>query len=119
MWPLSDYVAVNPYAGFAPQEFLRARGTLRKLSDVETLMPIDYYRGQFAEGMFSKADINSAVDEMVADGVDGAERIDVNQILSLLVEPSTDSSRAPFEQVTDPDERSLWTVSERETLRCA
>ncbi len=76
VWPLQDYVAVNPYAGLADQEFLNARDELRRVSDLETFMPVDYYRQQFGKGEFERQDIDAAVDELVSDGVSGAERID-------------------------------------------
>ena len=34
VWPLQDYVAVNPYLGFVDQEFLTARRSLRTVSDL-------------------------------------------------------------------------------------
>jgi uncharacterized protein YbcC (UPF0753/DUF2309 family) len=111
---LKDYVAVNPYLGFVAQEFLSARHLLRSVSDFELLMSADYYRQQFAEGAFSRADIDAAVDELVADGVAGAERIDVNQIVAYLREPlgPTPAADAEFESPSNPD-RQLRTFAEQ------
>ncbi len=100
VWPLQDYVAVNPYAGLASQKFLAARQSLRSISDLETFMPVDYYREQFREGRLRRTDIDAAVDELVADGVTGAERIDVNQVVSLLQETSGSSPTADAEFTT-------------------
>lgn len=101
VWPLKDYVAVNPYAGYAQQEFLSARATLRNVSDLETLMPVAYYQEQFAAGSLCRADIAAAVDELVADGVAGAERIDVNQVVALLRQ----------QEPPDPTADTLFTTS--------
>lgn len=113
VWPLKDFVAVNPYAGFVDQEFLTARQSLRNLSDADTLMPVDYYREQFAAGELCRADIDAAVDELVADGVIGAERIDVNQVISLLQRPhkGSPSSDSAFARAVHPD-RTLRTFAE-------
>lgn len=113
VWPLKDYVAVNPYAGFANQEFLATREYLRTLSDLEFFMPVDYYRQQFAAGELDRNDISAAVDELVADRVEGAERIDVNQVVTLLREASTPSPTADAE-FTHPanDNRTLFTLAE-------
>lgn len=113
VWPLKDYVAVNPYAGFADQEFLTARASLRRVSDLETLMPVAYYREQYAAGLLSRADLDAAVDELVADGVAGAERIDVNQVVGLLLQPGTPSPTADtrFAKSSNPD-RSLRSFAE-------
>ena len=107
VWPLSDYVAVNPYLGFSGQEFLTARQSLRRVSDLETLMPVDYYREQFSAGLLSRADIDAAVDELVADGIEGAERIDVNQVLALLGQPgpSGPTADSEFTKSSNPDRR--------------
>jgi len=113
VWPLRDYVAVNPYAGLTDQKFLAARKKLRLVSDVETLMPVDYYRKQFAEGSLRKDHLDAAVDELVADGVTGAERIDINQVLALLKEPSDPSptADAEFTPAANPN-RPLRTFAE-------
>ncbi len=107
VWPLQDYVAVNPYAGCTAHEFLTARASLRRVSDLETLMPVAYYRDQFAAGLLCREDIDAAVDELVADGVVGAERIDVNQVVALLLQPGTGSplTDAPVRTSSNPDRR--------------
>ncbi|WP_436716358.1 DUF2309 domain-containing protein [Roseiconus lacunae] len=109
VWPLRDYVAVNPYAGFSDQGFLQVRETLRTLSDLELLMPVDYYRSQFQDGEIARTDISNAVDELVADGVEGAERIDVNQVIALLRERPTPgpTSDSEFRSLGNPD-RTLY-----------
>lgn len=113
VWPLQDYVAVNPYAGFSAIEFLAARKYLRTLSDLELFMPVDYYRQQVSQGSLHRIDIATAVDELVDDGVAGAERIDVNQIVALLRERSAPSptSDAEFAKPTNPS-RTLFTIAE-------
>ena len=87
VWPLRDYVAVNPYAGLSDRKFLAAREFLRSVSDFEMLMPADYYRQQFADGAFGEAEITAAIDELTADGATGVERIDVGQVRAWLREP--------------------------------
>lgn len=113
VWPLKDFVAVNPYTGFVNQEFLSARNYLRSVSDLDLLMSADYYRHLFNEGTFSKEDIDAAVDELVADGVAGAERIDVNQIVAYLKEPSgpIPTADVEFSKASNPD-RQLRTFAE-------
>ena len=113
VWPLKDYVAVNPYEGYAAHPFLNARHSIRSVSDLETLMSLDYYREQFADGLMKKSDIDEAIDELVADSVTGAERIDVNQVVQLLLKqsPQGPSSDAEFKKWPNPS-RSLRTFGE-------
>ena len=49
VWPLKDYVAVNPYAGISERSFMDARAFLQVFSDCETLMPIEHYADQYQE----------------------------------------------------------------------
>ncbi|TWU04453.1 YbcC family protein [Stieleria varia] len=69
VWPLRDYVAVNPYAGLSAQSFLAARESMRSYSDCELLMPLKHYAAEFHKGNFSVADIRVAIGEVAAAGV--------------------------------------------------
>jgi hypothetical protein len=74
VWPLQDYVAVNPWAGLASEQFLEARRKLREVSDCEMLMPLDYYQEEYRQGNLTRADVESALIEWQRQP--GAERID-------------------------------------------
>ena len=57
VWPLKDYVAVNPYLGLTQRPFLEARSFLRLFSDCETLMPLEYF-AQHTDGfLIAEADL--------------------------------------------------------------
>ncbi|QEG36121.1 YbcC family protein [Bythopirellula goksoeyrii] len=88
VWPLADYVAVNPYLGLTATSFIKARKHLQSFSDCELLMPVAYYSQRFKEGQFGRADIYSAIDELVDAGVDGAELLTGRGLEQLLSEPS-------------------------------
>lgn len=66
VWPLQDYVAVNPWAGLAGENFLDARRLLREVSDGELLLPLDHYRGEFQSGQLAGEDIQAALAEVEA-----------------------------------------------------
>ena len=113
VWPLQDYVAVNPYVGFTAKEFLATREYLRTLSDLELFMPVDYYRQQHSRGTLHRVEIAAAVDELVADGVEGAERIDVNQVVALLRQGSKPGPTADAEFTkAENSNRTLFTIAE-------
>ena len=69
VWPLQDYVAVNPYAGISHRSFLDARAFMKVFSNCESLMPINYYTAEFHKGRFSVSDIASAIEELAAVGI--------------------------------------------------
>ncbi|MFK8112178.1 MAG: YbcC family protein [Rubripirellula sp.] len=113
VWPLKDYVAVNPYMGFSDTEFLSTREHLRGVSDLELFMPVEYYREQFQAKTITRHDLSAAVDELVADGVTGAEGIDVNQVVRFLQDGRAHGPTADAEFTTAKNQtRSLFTVCE-------
>jgi len=64
VWPLRDFVAVNPFLGLSDRSFLNARRLLRSVADCETLMPVSYYQKKYQRGDFTGDDLKSAMDEL-------------------------------------------------------
>lgn len=64
VWPLKDYVAVNPYFGMSDRSFMSARTFLRVFSACETLMPLEYYAAQWRAGQLELFDIEQALKEI-------------------------------------------------------
>ena len=60
VWPLNDYVAVNPYMGLASHKFLDAQQTLSSVRDCSLLMPKDYFRSLNEQGRLSQVHIELA-----------------------------------------------------------
>jgi uncharacterized protein len=63
VWPLSDFVAVNPFAGMADRHLLTARRFLRAVRDAELLMPLPYFRDMLQRGDLTAMHISQALDE--------------------------------------------------------
>ncbi len=91
VWPLKDYVAVNPYAGVSERPFMEARALLKVFSDCETLMPLDFFARQFEQGRFSIHEIDAAIEELRLAGIGGDDRWSaisiVEQLRSILGKP--------------------------------
>lgn len=64
VWPLKDYVAVNPYLGLTERPFLEARTFLQTFSDCEILMPLSYFSAEYQAGSFGMAEIDEALGEL-------------------------------------------------------
>lgn len=111
VWPLKDYVAVNPYAGIADRSFLNARAFLRVFSNCETLMPIDYYAAEFQRGKFSEIDIAVAMDELSQSGI--AQVWSVNEIVDRLAKVDVSEYSDETEQANRRNsDRQVRTVTE-------
>ncbi len=63
VWPLADYVAVNPWAGMTSRSFLEARHDLKTVSKIDSLMPLSHYRAAWASGRFGIQDLEAALTE--------------------------------------------------------
>jgi uncharacterized protein len=98
VWPLADYVAVNPFLGLVDRDWLAAREFLRSVSSCETLPSLAHFRSRWLAGGFAAADIDAAIDELMRDGVATAGRLDTAAIVDLLTataEPELESADDP------------------------
>lgn len=89
VWPLKDYVAVNPYFGINHRRFADARAYLKVFSDCELLMPLSHYAEQFRQERFDRTDISTAIQESEEVGI----RVDLS--LEEIVERLTAEQAQP------------------------
>ena len=64
VWPLKDYVAVNPYAGFSGRPFDETARFVRLFSDCELLMPFAFFHEQWQHGSFGLNHLTDAIAEL-------------------------------------------------------
>jgi uncharacterized protein len=65
-WPLDQFIAVNPYWGFANQPIEHAAAILAERSGTKLTMPRQFYAAQFAAGTFQRSHIDSAIKQLSA-----------------------------------------------------
>ncbi|MEO8461361.1 MAG: putative inorganic carbon transporter subunit DabA, partial [Dokdonella sp.] len=53
LWPLKNFVAVNPFLGFSDQTFESTCATMRRVAGVDMLMPRSFYRDALACGVMT------------------------------------------------------------------
>jgi uncharacterized protein YbcC (UPF0753/DUF2309 family) len=63
VWPLQDYVAVNPFQGLADRSFLEARGLLRDVRACETLSAASHFVDLYVKGDITTADVEKALQQ--------------------------------------------------------
>ncbi len=90
VWPLKDYVAVNPYAGLSDRSFADARAYLKVFSNCETLMPLGFFAQQYEQGRFSAREINQAIEELGLSNSDQANSLSAASIVDKLKSISAD-----------------------------
>ena len=61
LWPLKNFVAVNPFLGFMDQRFGATCATLRRVANVDMLMPRVFYRHALTDGAIQEQDLAAAL----------------------------------------------------------
>ncbi len=59
-WPLKNFVAVNPFTGFADEEFSETAKSLAKRGGVRMSMPIPFYLDQIENKALTPSDVREA-----------------------------------------------------------
>lgn len=71
LWPLKNFVAVNPFLGLADQPFPQAAQLIRRVAHDDMLMPAEYYLAAIEQSRIHFADLTQAHrllrDERLAD----------------------------------------------------
>ena len=68
LWPLQNFVAVNPFLGLTGQPFEEAAKTVGRLFHARIHMPHDFYHQQLAEGRIGPDDLLAAIADLQAQG---------------------------------------------------
>ena len=82
LWPLADYVAVNPCVGLTQQKFLEANQTLGAVRDCRLLMPRDYFEALVKQGRLSRHEIKLAYLHCKEEYPDLYENFDISEVLN-------------------------------------
>ena len=113
VWPLQDYVAVNPYAGVSHRSFMDARSLLKVFSDCETLMPLEHYAAEYHRERFTVADIESAIVEISATGC--SLTLSASQIAEKLIQHGSVSTSLDQPAAPPNGDRAIRTFAELAT----
>lgn len=61
LWPLKNFVAVNPFLGFSEKTFHETCATIHRINRVKILMPKDFYREALRSGAIGDDDLTEAL----------------------------------------------------------
>ena len=67
LWPLSRFVAVNPFVGLSSIDFSEAALLLKKTMGVSLAMPPDFYRERYEKGVITNEDLDQAIEEVTTE----------------------------------------------------
>ncbi|MGA0602200.1 YbcC family protein [Caulobacter sp. KR2-114] len=97
LWPLSSFVAVNPFLGFSGLPFASAVRELRRLTGARAVMPRDFYRQALQAGRIEPVDLAAALSEAPPGAGLTAERL----IRALALDPPAASPVRRIATVAD------------------
>jgi uncharacterized protein YbcC (UPF0753/DUF2309 family) len=103
LWPLKDYVAVNPFLGMSHETFLCTRQMMCDVRDCDLLLPLDYFRELFEQGAISRHNVEDALRQCVEEYPDLYADFHLSEAFTLL-----EGATAP----TGRQERPYRTVAE-------
>lgn len=63
LWPLKNFVAVNPFVGLSDKPFIEACSLVRSATHGAMLMPSSYYKNLHDQGRIRDADLEDALDQ--------------------------------------------------------
>lgn len=114
LWPLADYVAVNPFLGVLQHNFLTARSMLRQVRDCELLPSMDYFRTKFERGEITREDIDRACRQCTQQHPEFYGEVDAEWVLRTVTDqesslPTAERRFFTFAEFVDLRLNSSWT----------
>ena len=114
LWPLRDYVAVNPLFGFVNHPFLHAHQLLKNVRECELLMPFEYFQSAYREGRISTHLITLAYARCANEHPDWFANFKLTELLQILEQGTSRSDDGPIRfqtvaEAIDNHQGSTWT----------
>lgn len=116
LWPLKNFVAVNPFFGLRHLTFQQASDTLARIAGSKLYMDWSYYRELINDGRIARADIAQAI-ERCGSGID----VPTVEWTVNAKPPRPNLGMASVAEVLQRVDGGIWTsfVTERISLHCA
>ena len=116
LWPLSHFVAVNPYLGFSDQEFDRAAYSHKRIQGAEMVLPKAWFKEKFEDGEIGHADLSAAVagvsSEIVESFAAAEQALSVENMIELLAQTTPEDTvlyeAYSFSAYMDSREETRW-----------
>lgn len=122
LWPLQNFVAVNPFLGVTGKGFLGASALFDRITEGGMLMPLDYYRNEFQKGAIQRSDLDAAIAyaRRTFEGTAAAivRELPVESVLAALDGPRSSAEvRIPtLARAIDQEEGSSWEITVIESV---
>ena len=112
LWPLRDYVAVNPFLGLSGKSFLDARQLLCGIRDCDLLMPRSYFQSLLENGDVTKDDISVALQQCRSEYPDQYADLKPGDVIDWIAKasnsPENERDIQTIAEVVDQHRGSTW-----------
>ena len=99
LWPLTHFVAVNPFAGFAPHSFEKSVAYFKRLQDADLLMPSGWYLEEFEKGSIKRSALEKALEGLKPELKSSLESANI----ALTVESLEEALKSPKASAESPE----------------
>ena len=104
LWPLKNFVAVNPFVGLSGRRFLDASGLVRRVTHGDMMMPMSYYKAQWEAGRIGESDLKNALEQ--------ARQTLPDAHLEALQNTSIETLKTALGSTPDADDNAILTVAD-------
>lgn len=95
LWPLADYVAVNPFFGLADKPFLKAADELGSVRACDMLMSRSHFRSLPETGCLAETDLREAHNQCVQEQPDWHAGLSFSDLKNWLSQTETNAQQGP------------------------
>lgn len=110
LWPLQNFVAVNPFLGLADKPFVDACDLIRKVAPGGMQMPLDFYSDKYHNAEIQSEDLQAALahvtETLPASWADKASMLNQNDLIKALEQPNEDFDEIDILTIADALDRS-------------
>lgn len=122
LWPLQNFVAVNPFLGVTGEGFLGASALLGRITEGGMQMPLEYYRSEFRKGAIQQSDLGAALayarKTWEGNAATFVRELPVESVLAALDGPgdSVEDRIPTLASAIDQEEGSSWEITVIESI---
>ena len=122
LWPLADFVAVNPFLGWTQRSFHETAAVLADLQGADILMPRDYFRQALEAGTIQPQDIEAACRQCADQEAENFQNLTADKLIQWLEDadngpnPPAAARYRSFAELADQHAQTHWQPAIIESL---
>ncbi len=123
LWPLQNFVAVNPFVGLTDRSFIDSCDLVRRVVPGGMQMPLPFYQAKFAAGEITEADLGAALREgrktLPGPWAEALAAMDVETLKQFLTGKATESTGneiVTVAEAVDQTQGTSWAAAVTETI---